>query len=276
MFSTTFRSPLLFWAITISSFLFFPLGSVAKTTVGALAPVSLHSELAYSTARACAAGCLVHNGIWVCGVNAGYQDLGVALQCGCQSINGCYCNTALASSATSYISSCVSKGCSKVDNWSVDLTSMLNLYDSYCATANAAVDGTPATTTTADGKASSPTASSVAKSPTDGRPAQTSGSGTSGTSAADTQQTTAAAGGDSGLSRSDIVALAASLGVGIPSMLIAALTLYFQIRKKRRNAATAPTTVHAVAQQSVYGGNGHGGTHSFAPDAAGPKPWGYP
>ncbi|KAK1596550.1 uncharacterized protein LY79DRAFT_47954 [Colletotrichum navitas] len=57
--------------------------------------------------------------------------LGVALQCGCQSINGCYCNTALGSSATSYMSSCISKGCSKVNDWSVDMTSMLNLYDSY-------------------------------------------------------------------------------------------------------------------------------------------------
>ncbi|KAJ0165107.1 hypothetical protein CTA2_12339 [Colletotrichum tanaceti] len=63
-------------------------------------------------------------------------------------------------------------------------------------------------------------------------------------------------------------------------MLIAALTLYFEIRKKRRNnAATAPTTVQAVAQHSAYGGNGngHGGTPPFAPDAAASqKPWGYP
>ncbi|OHX00334.1 hypothetical protein CSPAE12_00946 [Colletotrichum incanum] len=274
MLLTGFRNLIPFWALAICSCLLFPLGSVAKTTAGALAPVTLHSEIGYSTARACAANCLVHNGIWQCGVNAGYQDLGVALQCGCQSINGCYCNTALGSSATSYISSCISKGCSKVDNWSVDLKSMLSLYDSYCGTANAAVADAPATTTI-DGPASPATVANAAKSSTDGRPAQTSGSGASGTASANTQQT-ATAEGDTGLSRSDIVALAASLGVGIPSLLIAALTLYFQIKKKRRNAAMTQAPVHVEAQQSAaYDERTLESTPSFVPDAAGSKVWRY-
>ncbi|KAK1965615.1 hypothetical protein LY78DRAFT_91867 [Colletotrichum sublineola] len=267
-----FRSPFLLWTLPACSFILFPLGSVAKTTGGALAPVTLHSEIAYSTARACAANCLVYNGIWQCGVNAGYQDLGVALQCGCQSINGCYCNTALGSSATSYISSCISKGCSKVDNWSVDLTSMLNLYDSYCATANVAVVEAQATTTI-EGSASSPTVANAAKSSNIGQSAQTSGSIATGTASTSVQQT-AAANEDAGLSKSDIVALAASLGVGIPSLLIAALTLYFQVRKKRRIAAISQAPVEIGApQRNAYGVNAFGNTPSYFPGSSGSKAW---
>lgn len=128
--------------LTMASLLLLAPLTLAATTTGALARFSIFSEIAYSTARACAAGCLVYNGAYPCGVG-GYQDLGVALQCGCQSINGCYCNTGLGSSATSYISSCVSRGCSKVENWSVDLTSMLDLYGSYCATANGQAANAP-------------------------------------------------------------------------------------------------------------------------------------
>ncbi|KAK2001370.1 hypothetical protein LX36DRAFT_570408 [Colletotrichum falcatum] len=266
-----FRSPLPLWALPACSFILFPPGSVAKTTGGALAPVSLYSEMAYSTARACAANCLVHNGIWHCGVNAGYQDLGMALECGCQSINGCYCNTALGGSATSYISSCVSKGCSKVDNWSVDLTSMLNLYDSYCATANVAVVEAQATATM-DGPASSPTVATAAKSSNVRPPMETSGSVVSATAPAGAQQT-AAAEGDTGLSRSDIVALAASLCVGIPSLLIAALTLYFQIRKKRRNASAWQAAAEMAPQRNAHGANALGSTPPHPPGSAGSKAW---
>ncbi|KAF6810870.1 hypothetical protein CSOJ01_06085 [Colletotrichum sojae] len=262
----------------------------AATTTGALARVSIYSELAYSTARACAAGCLVYNGAYPCGTG-GYQDLGVALQCGCQSINGCYCNTGLASSASAYISSCVSRGCSKVENWSVDLTSMLNLYDSYCATANEAFDQpskVPATATPAGG-GSSPTNTNDAKVPSDGQATRTAASGASGTSAADAQQSSGAAAGDSGgLSRSDIVALAASLGVGIPSLLIAGLTLYFQIKKKKKKADAAASPISATQTQSTVqmtpadhgygysGAYGYGNTPSPGQYAAGAKGWQYP
>ncbi|KAK2043358.1 hypothetical protein LZ31DRAFT_566602 [Colletotrichum somersetense] len=249
-----FRSPFPLWTLPACSFILFPLGSVAKPTGGALAPVTLHSEIAYSTARACAANCLVHNGIWQCG-----------------SINGCYCNTALGSSATSYISSCISKGCSKVDDWSVDLTSMLNLYDSYYATANVAVVEAQATTTIA-GSASSPTVASAARSSDIGQPTLTSGSVISGTASAHAQQT-AAAEGDTGLSKSDIVALAASLGVGIPSLLIAALTLYFQIRKKRRDAAVSQSPAEMVPQRNAYGVNTYGTTPSYLPGSSGSEAW---
>ncbi|OLN93296.1 hypothetical protein CCHL11_08357 [Colletotrichum chlorophyti] len=269
--------------ITIGALLAYPLASTAKTTAGALAPVSVWSELAYSTARACAAGCLVYNGVYPCGV-AGYQDLGVALQCGCQSINGCFCNTALGSSATSYLSSCISRGCSKVENWSVDLTSMLNLYDSYCATANIPVANT-AVATTAGGQGATTTGATAPKTLNNAQPSQTSGpksgsgsgSESSGTSSADAQNTSAAAEDAGGLSRSDIVALAASLGVGIPSLLIAGLTLYFQIKKKKKKEAVATQSpVQEVPQETTYTGYTAAGTPPYDPYTAGAKGWQYP
>ncbi|KAL0940263.1 uncharacterized protein CTRU02_203026 [Colletotrichum truncatum] len=254
--------------VAVGFLLLYPFASAATTT-GALARVSIYSELAYSTARACAAGCLVYNGQYPCGL-VGYQDLGVALQCGCASINGCYCNTALASSATSYISSCVSKGCSRVDNWSVDMSSMLNLYDSYCATANGGVADAPATTT---GAGSSPTTAGGAKGQSNGQATRTPAPGSSGTSSADAQQSSAAP-DNGGLSRSDIVALAASLGVGIPSLLIAGLTLYFQMKKKRRNAAAGEneassmqSMVHVAPPPNPYGVSVYESSPSPAPHA---------
>ncbi|KAK2731094.1 hypothetical protein CKAH01_09165 [Colletotrichum kahawae] len=272
------RTPSSGYLTMASLLLLAPLASAATTT-GALARVSIFSEVAYSTARACAAGCLVYNGNYPCGVG-GYQDLGVALQCGCQSINGCYCNTALASSATSYISSCVSKGCSKVENWSVDLTSMLDLYDSYCATANGQAANAPnaPATLTSEKTSFKTTATNGAGASSNGQATQTSRLDSSSTSSAEAQQPLAAA-DSGGLSRSDVVALAASLGVGIPSLLIAGLTLYFQIKKKRRNAAgeSYPSPERSIAQvvthHNASGALVYGSTLPSTHQAAHPKVW---
>ncbi|KAF3361009.1 hypothetical protein VdG1_01018 [Verticillium dahliae VDG1] len=134
-------------------------------TQGPLAPVSLGSYTELATARGCAAACLVYNGIWVCGVNAGYDDLGVALECGCASINGCYCNTGLASSATAYLSRRVSSRCAEsVENWTQEVAGMLGIYEGYCATALEAGEGTAvATTTTTTSRARTTTGGATMK-----------------------------------------------------------------------------------------------------------------
>ncbi|KAK3315773.1 hypothetical protein B0H66DRAFT_534043 [Apodospora peruviana] len=216
--------------------------NAAETTAGPLAYVSLYSEIGYSTARPCAAGCLVYNGVFGCN-NAGYNDLGVHLGCGCGPQNFCYCSTKLAESATAYISSCVSERCAKsVDSWEEEVGSMDALYDGYCATANVGplttskkptATPTPAkTTAAADATENTAPAAAVPESGSDsGAPTSTGGAPASTTSApADEKK---------GLSQSDIVALAASLGVGIPSLLVAVITLLVQLRKKKRRAAEA-------------------------------------
>jgi hypothetical protein len=211
----------------------------AATTLGPLAPISIRSLQAWSTARPCAAGCLAYNGVWACGVNAGYHDLGSDLGCGCSPINACWCSAGLQSSATSYISSCVSAGCSKLGNVDGDIKSMLNLYGGYCATANVEVSSEPAQTVVTT---TQPTQTLSSKAATKGIET------TSPTAADDTSESTTAPAEDKedeGLSKSDIIAMATGLGVGIPSLVIGALALWFQLRR-RRNAERPHIALNAT------------------------------
>lgn len=158
----------------------------------------------------------------------------------------------LSSSATSYLSSCISAGCANgVNDWTTDLSSMLGLYDSYCATANAAIVTTvPATIT--DASSSAPSGTSKGQGNTGAPKTETGTETTSATTAPSSDK----AGG--GLSQSDIVALGASLGVGIPSLLIALLTLWVQLRKRKQKAEKSESMVHMVP----LGGYGTGDANS--------------
>ena len=201
----------------------------AGITNGPQAGVSLRSEMAWSTARACAAGCLAYNGDFPCQVR-GFHDLGVELGCGgCGQINGCYCKAELGSSATSYISACVKYKCPAVANWDVDAAAMVDLYNAYCTTANVAPATTPLAQPTGAGNNPTNTGTSPGQTANAGAASQTAPPGSTPTGAAATEK--------SGLSQSDIVALAASLGVGIPSIAIAGTTLWLQLRRKKRAKA---------------------------------------
>jgi hypothetical protein len=211
--------------------------SFAATTAGPLAPISIHSLQAYSTARPCAAGCLVFNGIWQCGVNGGYHDLGKDLGCNCSPVNGCWCSTGLQSSATSYISSCVSSACSKVGNVDGDIKSMLDLYGNYCATANVEVSSVPAqtaATTTTPGVATT-RATTKATGSTNLIVTQAPSESTAQPGNEQKEE-------DEGLSKSDVIALATGLGVGVPSLIVAVVALYIQLRRKKPSATSSPTT----------------------------------
>ncbi|KAF2633884.1 hypothetical protein BU25DRAFT_465098 [Macroventuria anomochaeta] len=217
----------------------------ATTTIGPLAPISIHKLPAYSTARPCAAGCLVFNGIWACGVNAGYHDLGTDLGCGCGPNNACFCSAGLAKSASSYISSCVSAKCTSFGDVGGDLTSMLGLYDGYCQTANVEIASSVPATTTIDGaEASKGVAASVSTRSTETVPARASASATAistqGLTEADKKE-------DEGLSKSDVIALATGLGVGIPSLLVGAWALYLQLLR-RRSSRSVPSIVGTTSQ----------------------------
>ncbi|KAL8391837.1 hypothetical protein RB595_002152 [Gaeumannomyces hyphopodioides] len=224
------RPPLLTSASLLLLLLSAPRPASAADQTGGTAAVSLAKEPMYATARACAVGCLVYNGMWHCGLNAGYQDLGLGLGCGCGPNNACYCGAKMASSAASYITSCVSERCGRsVAGWKEEASSMQGLYDGYCRSAlgDAAAALAPATTTGAGG------AGTTAKGG-DGLPAQTGAAG-------------AAAQGEAkgSLSQSDVIALAASLGVGVPSLLVATATLWVQMRKKKKKEAAAAAAAAA-------------------------------
>ncbi|KXJ97319.1 hypothetical protein Micbo1qcDRAFT_200027 [Microdochium bolleyi] len=245
----------------------------ASITNGPLAPVTVgQSNMAYSTARECAKYCLQYGGQWMCGVNAGYYGLGWGLGCGCASTNGCFCATGLASSATNYLSACISSRCKGVagDGWTKELDSMLGLYDGYCSTANIDTGGpaswTPSTKTTTGVAGTNPTGG-----------AAVTGSGPTNAAASATSTGDAAAGeggggGKSGLSQSDIIALAASLGVGVPSLLIAGITLWAQLRKKKRANGAAATGGNDHSSLSSGGGDGRHDTSSSGAQQPGNKP----
>jgi hypothetical protein len=249
----------------------------AEVTNGPLAGVSIASEMAYSTARACAAGCLRDNGVYPCQV-AGFYDLAAELACGrCSPINACYCSEALGSSATSYVSACVSRNCAKsIDSWPDEVTSMLAIYDGYCATANVA----PTTTSFKTPAKTTATATAAgAGSGSETNPGAATATGAGATSAV----TGAPSEAKGGLTQSDIVALAASLGVGIPSLAIAAITLCVQLRKRRARvvaASSEPKTHSMTNLQSsatpppppLYYDQGHG--QPYGPYGAPQGPYG--
>ncbi|KAK0099776.1 hypothetical protein ONS95_013333 [Cadophora gregata] len=189
--------------------------------------------------RPCAATCLVYQGVWSCPWNSGYYDLGIKLSCGCDPQNFCYCDTKAAASASSYISSCVSSGCGA--DFSGEVTSAMDLYNAYCATANvAAAVQTSAPSIAASNSAKVTSTAILPKTHLDAN-ANNSSSASSPITTEDTKSGTSSANtGNKGLAQSDIIALAVGLGVGVPSLLLALAT--FCVTKRRRERQSTVTT----------------------------------
>ncbi len=234
------------------------LSRAAETTNGPLATLSIWEGMEYKTARACAQGCLQYNGVLPCNVQ-GYYDLGVELGCGrCGPINACYCSSGLASSATSYLSACVSRGCAKsVSNWEEEANNMLSIYDGYCATANvaAATTTTPKTTRTPGATGAASDAGTATQ--------------TGPTSSATETSSGGAESNGGGLSQSTIVALAVGLGVGIPGITIAALIACCVMFRRKRKARTARKAAEGAATTPQF-------QQPPPPQYQSPAPYGHP
>ncbi|KAJ9635514.1 hypothetical protein H2201_003175 [Coniosporium apollinis] len=217
----------------------------AATTVGPTARVSIWAEPTYIAARSCAACCIWYNGVFHPS-NAGYYDLAIHLQCGAGTNNLCYCKADYASSVTAYLQSCVSSRCANVDNRGVDATSMVDLYNGYCATANVAVaaeiTAEYATSTPTVAATTAPAAAATGASSTSRAviPAQVTESG----AAVTTTAAATAEGDDEGLSKSDIVAMAVALGLGIPSLVIGVMGLWMMRKRKKQHEAGAVAAAH--------------------------------
>ena len=104
--------------------------SQSITSMPAAGAVSIQSGSDFSTQRGCLKECLYcvdcSSNFWVFD-----GDLGQFISCGHHDyyLNSCFCRTDLASSATSYLSSCVFSKCSSA---SVDVVSAVDLFTSYC------------------------------------------------------------------------------------------------------------------------------------------------
>ncbi|RPA81509.1 hypothetical protein BJ508DRAFT_414745 [Ascobolus immersus RN42] len=223
------------------------LASAATTiTAGPLAAVSLHTLPSYLTGLPCAVGCLVYNGEWH-PTNAGFYDLGVEIACGRTGrTNGCFCASTMSTEVTAYLNSCVRKGCKVLEEEKLagEVTSVVEVYNGYCegvrteplmglTTAKVGSVGTRTTTGVPASVEAKETGAAVAdgKRREDGEDAERS----DGKSEMEEKK---------GLSQSDIIALGTGLGVGIPSLLVALVTCWMQLKKRRnRMSAGEPTEI---------------------------------
>ncbi|KAK6337093.1 hypothetical protein TWF718_009879 [Orbilia javanica] len=213
--------------------------------------VSITSELEYTLQRSCVQHCLYYNGGFVRGpYHHDWDDVGGQLKCGWAPINGCYCSTGYASSATSYFNTCIPYYCgSGEDADPNDLISALSLYNAYCATANGNPTKPvptpvtiPATATSASSSAEETTSStSVDES---SQPATTGSSAGSSDSAARTATAeektspsptagaeTESGGGSGGLSKGATIGIAVGASIGGIALLGAAVFLYLSRRR---------------------------------------------
>ncbi|KAF1996602.1 hypothetical protein P154DRAFT_418015, partial [Amniculicola lignicola CBS 123094] len=201
--------------------------STADPTLGPQAPVTIAQDPIYSSARPCAQLCVSYYGHYLCGFPGNYHDMNADLNCGCSPTNNCMCGERQQSPVSSYLTSCVSARCGGVNGWEEDLTSMVGLYDSYCATANVEVRVSIPT----DGSALSITgpAANLGSATTAKRTGSASGNAAEST---ETPGAGAEEQKDEGLSKSDVIALSTALGIGIPSLLVGGVALWFQLRKR--------------------------------------------
>jgi len=110
---------------------------VLASFVSADGTVSINNIPAYSSQRACVQHCLFQGG---------FNDLGGSLDCPAPLLDSCICRTDLAFSVSSFLSTCVSSGCTSD---TVDIGNALSIYTTYCngatAPANIAAATTPGT-----------------------------------------------------------------------------------------------------------------------------------
>lgn len=225
--------------------------------VGPTAVISIASQEPFGIMKPCASSCLVYSGVWACGVNSGYYDLGIELSCGCSPQNFCYCDVDSASRASSYISSCVVEGCGTA--FPSEVTSAIDLYNGYCSTANVAASTTSSSSTSTPTLLSSSTKSISATSKTTSTSNQVvetlSNSSASETNSADVVTTPTASDEKKkgGLTSSDVIALGVGLGVGVPSLLLGIATFCLQRRNRgRKQAAAAAAVMDKSHVQGVY------------------------
>ncbi|KAH7400635.1 hypothetical protein DE146DRAFT_631733 [Phaeosphaeria sp. MPI-PUGE-AT-0046c] len=121
---------------------------------------------------------------------------------------------------------------------------MLDLYDGNCATANVEVSSAPAQTiagmTIPATAASKATINMKVSSILTGATAPFES----------TTQPVGKKEEDEGLSKSDIIALATGLGVGVPSLVLAFVALHIQLRKKNPSASASPSTLDMAPAES--------------------------
>jgi hypothetical protein len=122
----------------------------ASITASQNTPYTIQSLPAYSLQRACVQGCLA-------------GEYAVAYDLNCPQLNACVCRTDLQSQVSTYLTSCVNAGCSTNPP---DLSSAVELYDSYCSMNGYPIVGAVVTTTASTSFVTSPATATVIIVPT--------------------------------------------------------------------------------------------------------------
>lgn len=201
--------------------------ATCATSGGPDAYVSIAALPDWKNGHSCMAGCLWYNGLYANNPVMGGRDLGHGLDCGGDSaINGCYCRPDTFSTASVFISECVSSACSGGGAVATEISSAMSLYDGYCSTA--ALEQT----VTSEAAAAAPTQSAstvpaptTGRSTTDNAPARQTGVSEPTSSSSPEEE-------KSGLDKSDLIALGVGLGIGIPSLLIGLSTMILMRRRR--------------------------------------------
>ncbi|EWC46454.1 hypothetical protein DRE_04397 [Drechslerella stenobrocha 248] len=229
--------------------------------------VSIRDPVEYTLQRSCVQHCLYYNGNNPRGYYYNnWDDVGGELGCGHAPINGCYCNTKYASSATSYFSSCIAGYCGTSDP--EDFVSAVSFYDAYCATANgnptkpvpepvsAKVTTPSASENTSSAQAPSTSAPSSrptsAPAPSGGDSARAeeksspTGSGSIGAPVGASNTNTPAASGDEGssggggLSKGATIGIAVGASVGGVALIAVAVALFLAHQRKAAGGKEPP------------------------------------
>ncbi|KAH7141082.1 hypothetical protein EDB81DRAFT_900732 [Dactylonectria macrodidyma] len=220
--------------LVVSSFIFvLLLASPPVSRAAAPATFTIDSEPDYDNQRRCGKACMWEGNYWI----------GGRLGCDNPAVNDCMCRTNLASAISSYATSCLETLCTVGDPDS-DISTFLSLYNSYCAKNGYTLPGAAAfaTETEADavttiGDSTAPTVTRVTFATVTGSSSESSESSNKATTlspqtsqktvditrtftvaptnTADTKKGTS----ESGLSRSDKIALGVGIGFGLPATI---------------------------------------------------------
>ncbi|KAK5045525.1 hypothetical protein LTR84_009143 [Exophiala bonariae] len=188
------------------------------TTASSLtATVSVNEDVAWITERACGQKC-----VWIDSghIGAPYPDIVMHLNCGSPYLNACFCRSDFGTSATAFLSSCVSSRCESdgINDYGTELFSALSIYSNYCSTAAGIVFAAPSVDVTSASSVSV-SASSVSLRTTT-TPTASSTSSSSGASAQNTGQGSPIESPSSGMSTSSKIGLAVGLSVGILAIIL--------------------------------------------------------
>lgn len=110
-------------------------------------PQTIYSLAIFSNQKPCATGCFVYYG------HCQSDSVAYAIQCSTSycvpnlgALDSCYCRTDLQPIAESYLSSCILSSCT-IGNSSIDASSAVSIYSSYCSSKGYPINVVASTTT---------------------------------------------------------------------------------------------------------------------------------